>query len=189
MQTDRIAQLLSEADADQPSPPLHDDLARRVRRRRARHRAVRGATALLLIVTIGALSVRMLSTPRPTPIAVAPPDPAQLRLQCARLDNQAVLYERVADLILLNERAAATSRTLSLEASADDPADVQLERSALILLRQGSRLMEHPQTKDQAVGLYRQIVRLFPRTRGGQQAKKKLDEISSNSAAWRKEQS
>jgi len=49
--------------------------------------------------------------------------------------------------------------------------------------------MEHPQTKDQAVGLYRQIVRLFPRTRGGQQAKKKLDEISSNSAAWRKEQS
>jgi hypothetical protein len=185
---DRIAQLVREADANQPSPPLCSDLAQRVRHRRARRRAVRRGVALALLLIIGGLTFRLFNAP-PPPIATAPPDTAQLLMQCARLESDAALHERVAELIMSSERPGKGRYTLPHPTPADDPSAAQLERSALILLRRGGRLLEDPQTHDQAVDLYRQIVRLFPRTRGGQAAQKALNEINFNSAPSRKEQS
>jgi len=95
----------------------------------------------------------------------------------------------VATLIESNERREARERRRLEDVAAEDGVAIQVERSALILLRRGERLANHAGTRDEGADVYRQIVRLFPRTQGGEAAQRRLDEMNSNGATGRKEQS
>jgi hypothetical protein len=188
MDVDRIVQLVSQADAG-VTPLVREDLARRVRRKLWRRRAVRGAAGMAVLLLGVALSVRMLGGRHEGGMVVQRTSVRDLRLECERLENQAELHERVAALIVSHERWEERVRPKPDEPAAEDAVAAQVERSALILLRRGERLASHAGTRDEGADVYRQIVRLFPQTRGGEAAQKKLDAMNSNGATKRKEQS
>lgn len=188
MDLDRIAQLVSQADAG-VTPVVREDLARRVRRRLWRRRAVRGTAAAAVLLLGVMLSVKMLGGRGEQRVVVQRTDVRDLRRECERLENEAELHERVATLLVSNERREVRERRRLEDVAAEDGVAMQVERSALILLRRGERLASYAGTRDEGVDVYRQIVRLFPRTQGGEAARKKLDEMNSNGATERKEQS
>jgi hypothetical protein len=99
-----------------------------------------------------------------------------LQRECAQFDADADMHERTAQLMLSHERAAARR-----VAAADDRDAVtsQLERSALILVNQGERLLREPDAKSAAADAFRRVVELFPQRRGAAVARERLNQIGA----------
>jgi cell division protein FtsB len=171
---DPLAELLRTADAAQPPPEQRGDVAGRVHRRARRRRAGQGLIVAALVVGVG-VSV-WFSRPPARHSTIASASVAQLQRECAQFDADADMHERTAQLMLSHERAAARR-----VAAADDRDAVtsQLERSALILVNQGERLLREPDAKSAAADAFRRVVELFPQSRGAAVARERLNQIGA----------
>ncbi len=186
MATDRWHDLLQQADDDDgPPPTLPADLAARaVRRLAARRRRIivlTSAAAALLVVAVlplVRLAGRGLTPPgsaRPTP-QIAPRG-ADLSELTAEADSRRNVARHMTVLCRQTERMAA----LQAEIAQPDPVErarVEMDQTALVLVRQGDHLQRDLGLGAPAADSYRQAIRLFPDSSWAAEAREKLAEMS-----------
>lgn len=180
---DSLEQLLIHADASAPAPAGNADLAVRVRRRLRRRRAtLRVATALFLIGSIATVWLSHHSAPPAKQIVLHDPVPDQQRIDRLRgelveLASEAAVHERVANALLLMRDQRARLRERSEALTAPDPLEEvrrQRDRAAQILVRAAERAEGMEDDPGRATGLYRETARIFPDTRAGKEAARRL---------------
>jgi hypothetical protein len=178
MQTDKVTQLLRDADARHTIPPLSGDLAQRVRRRLGRRRARRAGVAVALLATAITIPFWPSRPSHPHQVATTVVNVARLKSDFARLQADAQLQDQIAKEMLASARSQATPvRPVPDVAQAMES---QIERSSLILLRAGERLSSENDGSAQASDIYQRIVKLFPGTRGAEAARRRLRGSGSN---------
>jgi hypothetical protein len=178
VETDRLEQMLQDADASAPPPVVESGLVIGVRRRAAQ-RTMNERIAAVLLISLGVAGILMWSTQRPrTPVVYQLPSPSH--------DEPADIrtHERFAmELIRLRREshAAAAARAALLEPDAVQQIDDAREKAALVLLGDANRLARSPSRRDEAPDNYRQVIRLFPHTYGAAQAEQELQEFGRQS--------
>lgn len=189
MDTDPLAKLLRDVDAEQRVRVGADDLVTQVRRRARRGKAARRFVAAALLVVIGGASfwyaslpsapskVIVLATSPTTTTMTAWVDVAELRRELARLNAEAELHERTALLILAREQAAIAPAVAAPDAN--QALTAQVERSALTLVNRGDSLLQDPGAKAEAAESFRRVLELFPQSRGAALARERLNQIGA----------
>jgi hypothetical protein len=187
MDTDPLAKLLRDVDAEQRVRVGADDLVTQVRRRARRGKVARRFVAAALLVG-GASSwyaslpgapskVIVLATSPTTTTMTAWVDVAELRRELARLNAEAELHERTALLILAREQAAIAPAVAAPDAK--QALTAQVERSALTLVNRGDSLLQDPGAKAEAAESFRRVLELFPQSRGAALARERLNQIGA----------
>jgi hypothetical protein len=182
MTSDPLAQLLRRADAAHPAPPAAstDVLTAGVRQRRRRAARRRKALALATAGVVAAASLVFVLAPPPRHANVAiqpppapPPDVASLNAELARLTAQADLHDRLARRLAADAVLAAPPRAPAGPVAVDS---FETERTAALFVRRAQRLTAaDPQDRPRATAILRQVVALFPQTRGAATARARLD--------------
>jgi hypothetical protein len=182
---DPLRQLLELADRP-PSlvvPARHDqpaDLAASIIRRHARRQwLVRVGTSGVVVAAILIVSsVLLWRVPESThPHVIAATLTADSKLELARLDQQAQVHARTAELLLAGEKRRASQRRAAQRASAADIDDQVLQQraeAALTIVRSGDRLRTTYQLDDAAAAEYRRAIDLFPETPAAAVAARRL---------------
>ena len=175
---DRLRRGLSRL-ADRAGPgPTPEAVSRRLRRPTLLRRAGAGGA-----LALAAVAMLVFGTPRPRPAGDAKQagaDEAALRAEIARLEARA--DARLAEARHLLAIAAARHRRdecLRQLARLDTAERIarQAEETAFIIVYDADRLREQPGRIQSAVAGYREAVRLFPQTKWGEVARKRLAQI------------
>ena len=175
---DRLRRGLSRL-ADRAGPgPTPEAVSRRLRRPALLRRAGAGGA-----LALAAVAMLVFGTPRPRPAGDAKQagaDEAALRAEIARLEARA--DARLAEARHLLAIAAARHRRdecLRQLARLDTAERIarQAEETAFIIVYDADRLREQPGRIQSAVAGYREAVRLFPQTKWGEVARKRLAQI------------
>jgi hypothetical protein len=101
----------------------------------------------------------------------------RLRGEVVELASDAAVHERVADALLLMRHQQARLRQRDEASTASDPLediDLQRDRAARILVRAAERAAGPGNDRGRATDLYRETARIFPDTRAGQEAARRL---------------
>ena len=177
---DRLRRGLSSL-ADRAGPgPTPEALSRRLRRPTLLRQA--GAGGALALAAVGIL---LCATYRPRPAGDAKRDAADeaaLRAEITRLEVRA--DARIAEARHLLAIAAARRRRdehLRRLARLDAAERIarEAEETAFIIVYDADRLREQPGRTQSAIAGYREAVRLFPQTKWGEVARKKLAQIGT----------
>ena len=181
---DRLRRGLSRL-ADRAGPgPTPEAVSRRLRRPALLRRAGAGGA-----LALAAVAMLVFGTPRPRPAGDAKQAAADeaalradaaLRAEIARLEARA--DARIAEARHLLAIAAARHRRdecLRQLARLDTAERIarQAEETAFIIVYDADRLREQPGRIQSAVAGYREAVRLFPQTKWGEVARKRLAQI------------
>lgn len=189
MDTDPLAKLLRDVDAEQRGRVGANDLVTRVRWRARRGKVARRFVAAALLAVIGGASfwyaslpsapskLLALATSPTTGNATAPVDVAELRRELARLNAEAELHERTALLIFAREQGANGPAVAAPDAK--QALTAQVERSALTLVNRGDALLQDPGAKAEAAESFRRVLELFPKSRGAALARERLNQIGA----------
>jgi hypothetical protein len=175
--SDRLSQLLRDADASAPAAVRRDtpgDIAHAVRRRRRRE-IIRTRAITAACVVIGVLALGFsLRRDRPAAEIVQKKQPETPAVTLARLDLD--VDARVAEL--------TAQRLLSAEAQRRAPAarrvDVQeqSDRAALVLVYEGDGYARGKRATD-AIAAYQRAIELFPQSRWADVARQRLKEFAT----------
>lgn len=189
MGTDRLHELLRQADAAAgPPPSLPDGLAERARRierlRRRRTVLFSSAVAMLILAFGASLLLRDVGlhenagggrqVVRQTDLK---PDGVRVRKEMARLraeaESRLSVARRMAEIQRHYERLAA------LEAAGQRPDPVEqaqreMDRAACVLVHQADRLDRDLHLRRSAIESYRETIRLFPDTTWAAVARERL---------------
>jgi hypothetical protein len=180
--SDRLGQLLRNADVALPPATSPSDVALRVHRRRNRKRRATqlaaGASALVIAI---ATSARLWHPMRPSmrpfplpPIAASETPAPSVKVTLASLSLEAELHERTAARLMT--RAGANPR-LALSNTIPD-VQLQRDRAALLLVYEADQREKQNRSAD-AIVAYRRAIELFPQTRWAQVARQRLKDIES----------
>ncbi len=199
METDRIEEILQQADDSAGEPSLTANLAERTYRMYARGRRISvglsTAAGLILVAGIfywgrGNLFSSQPSASQPE-IAVNTGEPKQfaqgeieqLRTEVAQLRAEAEL--RTAILAEVLERQAQQERVRALERQVrgqpDPLTEVNrlIERAALVTVYQADRKYNELDLKESAIADYRQVIKLYPETNWAERARQRLADIET----------
>jgi hypothetical protein len=168
MESDRIEQLLREADGQARASPIDAaDVARRVlgraRARRRRRTTVVGASVVLIAAMVRMYSTREPS--RPQKMHAGVDDLTEIRRE---IELQEHLVERlvVAERIRRNQ-----ARLARFEPASDDP----LERAASFVLFHADRVHRDAGNSQNVRRAYQQVIECFPGTISAEQARQRTD--------------
>ena len=192
MSRDDLKQLLRNADATAPAPPLAPDLSGLVRRRLARRRqrhAIAAALGVFILVGLGVLIILRSNPPSPRHVTIQSPTTttttaatvaARLSATAAAADFAvtATLHELTVQKLLAAD-AVPVHRDAGARA-APSPSDAQLlrDRAALVLVYDADRDVRENRPAAARVR-YRRAIELFPQTHWAQVARQRLKEIQT----------
>lgn len=190
MARDTLGQLLQQADAAAPAPPILAELPVRVRRRASRRRRVEAVAAAIGLILLPLLALILIdhpdAAPAPAlPLATTVPAPRRptppTRDDLARLEMQASLHELTA-AHLMSAPAAAPDSVGQSDPTSPAAGSVlaglreHRDRAALILVYEADRAVREKRT-DRALAAYRRAIDLFPKTYGADVARQRLKEM------------
>jgi hypothetical protein len=180
MNESELKSLLRRAQTGAPDFRV-DDLARRVREldRRQRRRA-RTVSIVAPVVLVGAVVAGWSVLPRGTierdRVVVDVVDAQDIE----RLEAEAQYHERLARRLIAErerERAVAEARHILRQPDPIDEAREQIDIVAYRMVLRGDGLRE--QMDPEALGVYRDVVQLFPNTHSAELARKRLSELGA----------
>ena len=181
MSEERIRILLQGADETAPRPTFGLVDPARIRRRLHRRWVARSGvlTSAAAVVAIAAVlwAVRM----RPQQAQPEPQKIASLEAQVRQLQAQTDATLRLLQEVIQKDRQERHLASLEAElARIPDPAveiERQIDQAAFLLIYQADKAyQQHGQTAS-AVAAYRQVIELFPKSRGADVARERLAEI------------
>jgi hypothetical protein len=188
MHDDELLQLLKRADEPAKlAPHALRDLPARVLRRRSRRRVAR-ASAMLMVLLVGSISiVTLLERPeqqRAGLIANVTTLPSEPRANVlATIDSQIDLHARTAAMLTSIEQSRARSaRASQRDAGREDVLlvnDRARDQAAMLLLQRADRLSNDASDSGAAAKQYRRAIELFPDTPAAAVAQRRLDQIKS----------
>lgn len=178
MATDRLEQLLQDADASAPPPMFPTGVTIRVRRRAAR-RATTARVAAGLFLAVGVAGVILWTLAHRPPQLAEGLIPGPTTRQVEPEGNAEVQQRFATELIRLRQesRNAAAVKAALLEPDAVEQVNAARERAALLLLADANRRSRSTASRGDAMDDYRQLIRLFPRTFAASQAAEKLGQM------------
>jgi hypothetical protein len=202
MDSDRIEELLQQADERAGVPRLTPNLAGRTYRVYAQRRRVRAGLSVAASMLIVAGIIHMgrgivfrgdttelrqdVVVGRDGPQQAVQVEIEQLRAEVAQLRAEA--EERKAILTEVLKRQERQERIDRLEAlerqvrqQGDPSAEVNrlVERAALVILYQADRKYNELDLKESAIADYRQVIKLYPETRWAESARQRLADIKT----------
>jgi hypothetical protein len=199
METDRIQELLQQADEKAGDPSLTANLADRTYQIYAQRRritvALSTAAGLILVAGIIYLGRGLLFSHQPSesqPIIAVNPEESkqyaqgeieQLRVEVAQLRAEAEVRTAILAEVLKRQEQQDRIRTLErqVRGQSDPLAEVNrlIERAALVTVYQADRKYNELDLKESAIADYRQVIKLYPETRWAERARQRLTEIET----------
>jgi hypothetical protein len=181
--TDRLEQLLRDADAEVAQAMATGDLVERVhgvsRARRKRNRFV-GAAAVILLVAAGAIAW-LPREQKPGEVAMVqreatqPEDIAAARVELSAIEEEVLWRSELAAKLWQRERER--QRTLVLRRkplATGHSVEGEVDRAAFAMVYQADRMAREMQLPEAAAQVYRQVSSDFPRTPSAAVAKQRL---------------
>jgi len=178
----RLGEDLSRLAARAGGGPAPGRVLKRLEVRTLRRRV--GAAGALAAAIVTAAAVMTLSSgPRVKTQEVAGAEEAALRAEIARLQAEAEWRTDVVRHMLALERQRRLDEELRRQLARPDPAEQivrDVEEVAFVIVHDADRVRQEEGGLESAVAAYRQVVRLFPRTRWANVARKRLADIDKS---------